>query len=168
MTVYIENEQNMEIPFDYEALLNRIIQYVTERENCPYEAEVSVVITDDTAIHEANLEFRQIDRATDVLSFPMCTYEAPGDFDILEEQDVFHPETGELLLGDIMISYEHVQKQSEEYGHSLIREFAFLTVHSMLHLFGYDHETEEERVIMEELQEKILTELNITRESGTN
>lgn len=164
MTIYIENEQDKEISFDYEQLLNRIIPFVLERENCPYEAEVSVVITDDEAIHETNREFRNMDRATDVLSFPMCTYETPGVFEALEEQEVFHPETGELLLGDIMISYDHVQKQAVEFGHSEIREFAFLTVHSMLHLFGYDHETEEERELMEEKQKEILDELGIKRD----
>jgi len=164
MTIYIENEQNKEIPFDYEELLNRIINYLIEREACPYETEVSVVITDDDVIHETNREFRNMDKATDVLSFPMCVYEIPGCFDELEEQDVFHPETGELILGDIMISYDHVQQQAEEYGHSQIREFAFLTVHSMLHLFGYDHETEEERRVMEQKQEEILNELEITRD----
>lgn len=164
MTVYIENEQEKDIKFDYENLLKRIISFTLQRENCPYEAEVSVVITDDTAIHETNREFRGIDKSTDVLSFPMCTYQAPGKFDELEEQEVFHPETGELLLGDIMISYDHVQKQAEEFGHSEIREFAFLTVHSMLHLFGYDHETEDERGIMEAKQKEILDELGITRD----
>lgn len=164
MTVYIENEQEKDIKFDYENLLKRIISFTLQRENCPYEAEVSVVITDDTAIHETNREFRGIDKSTDVLSFPMCTYQTPGEFDELEEQEVFHPETGELLLGDIMISYDHVQKQAEEFGHSEIREFAFLTVHSMLHLFGYDHETEDERGIMEAKQKEILDELGITRD----
>ena len=164
MTVYIENEQEKDIKFDYENLLKRIISFTLQRENCPYEAEVSVVITDDTMIRETNREFRGIDKATDVLSFPMCTYQKSGEFDELEEQDVFHPETGELLLGDIMISYDHVQKQAEEFGHSEIREFAFLTVHSMLHLFGYDHETEDERGIMEAKQKEILDELGITRD----
>lgn len=164
MTVYIENEQEKEISFDYESLLNRIIPFTLSREKCPYEAEVSVVITDDEAIRETNREFRNMDKATDVLSFPMCTYRIPGDFTELEQQDVFHPETGELLLGDIMISYDHVQKQAEEFGHSETREFAFLTVHSMLHLFGYDHETEEERIVMEEKQKEILEELGIKRD----
>lgn len=164
MTLYIENEQEKKIPFDYDALLNRVVNYVIEREKLPYEAEVSVVITNDEVIHQTNLEYRQMDKATDVLSFPMCTYETPGDFDELEQQDVFHPETGELILGDIMISYDHVQKQAEEFGHSEIREFAFLTVHSMLHLFGYDHETEDERMVMEQKQEDILAELKITRD----
>lgn len=164
MTIYIENEQEKPIPFDYEQLINRIIPFTLEREKCPYEAEVSVVITDDEVIRETNLEFRNMDKATDVLSFPMCMYEIPGEFEVLEEQDVFHPETGELLLGDIMISYDHVQKQAEEFGHSEVREFAFLTVHSMLHLFGYDHETDEERLIMEEKQREILEELGIGRD----
>ena len=123
-----------------------------------------MVITDDDSIRETNCEFRNMDKATDVLSFPMCTYRTPGDFTELEQQDVFHPETGELLLGDIMISYDHVQKQAEEFGHSEIREFAFLTVHSMLHLFGYDHETEEDRSAMEEKQKEILEELGIKRD----
>lgn len=164
MTVYIENEQAKEISFDYEQLLHKIIPFTMEFENCPYEAEVSVVITDDEAIRETNREFRNIDRATDVLSFPMCIYQTPGAFEALEEQDVFHPETGELLLGDIMISYDHVQKQAEAFGHSEVREFAFLTVHSMLHLFGYDHETEAERSVMEEKQALILDALGIKRD----
>jgi len=164
MTIYIENEQSKEISFDYKELINRIINYVIEREKFPYEAEVSVVVTDDEAIHETNLEFRNTDKSTDVLSFPMCTYKLAGCFDELEEQDVFHPETGELILGDIMISYDHVKSQAEEYGHSELREFAFLTVHSMLHLFGYDHETEEERFVMEKKQDEILNELKITRD----
>lgn len=164
MTVYIENEQAKEISFDYEQLLHKIIPFTMEFENCPYEAEVSVVITDDEVIRETNREFRNMDRATDVLSFPMCTYQTPGAFEALEEQDVFHPETGELLLGDIMISYDHVQRQAEAFGHSEVREFAFLTVHSMLHLFGYDHETEAERSVMEEKQTLILDALGIKRD----
>ena len=164
MTVYIENEQAKEISFDYEQLLHKIIPFTMEFENCPYEAEVSVVITDDEVIRETNREFRNMDRATDVLSFPMCIYQTPGAFEALEEQDVFHPETGELLLGDIMISYDHVQKQAEAFGHSEVREFAFLTVHSMLHLFGYDHETEAERSVMEEKQTLILDALGIKRD----
>lgn len=165
MTLYIENEQEKEILFDYNALLERIISFMLDYSDCPYDVEVSVVITDDEAIHETNREFRDMDKPTDVLSFPMCNYITPGDFDSLEEQDVFNPETGELILGDIMISYDHVLKQAEEYGHSLVREFAFLTVHSMLHLFGYDHETEDERNTMERMQEDVLSELKITRDA---
>lgn len=165
MTLYVENEQDKEILFDYNALLERIITFMLDYADCPYDVEVSVVITTDAAIHETNREFRNMDKATDVLSFPMCSYAKPGDFDDLEEQDVFNPETGELILGDIMISYDHVLKQADEYGHSLVREFAFLTVHSMLHLFGYDHETEEERKDMERMQNEVLSELKITRDA---
>ena len=127
-----------------------------------------VVITGDETqndeIHEMNRDFRNIDRATDVLSFPMLEYETPGDFSHFEsEEDCFDPETGELLLGDIVISKEKVIAQAEEYGHSVKREYAFLIAHSVLHLSGYDHMEEEERIEMETLQREILNELNILR-----
>ena len=141
---------------------------VLDEEECPYEAQVNVVITDNEAIREVNLEYRQIDAATDVLSFPMLEYNAPGDLAWLTEEedynpDCFDPDTGELLLGDIMISAEKVISQAEEYGHSRERELAFLTAHSMLHLFGYDHMEEEERAVMEEKQRELLNGLGITR-----
>ena len=110
------------------------------------------------------MEQRQIDRATDVLSFPMVDYECPGEFDFLEERDdCFNPETGELVLGDIVISKEKVVSQAEEFGHSLKREFAFLIAHSMLHLSGYDHIEEDERLEMEEKQRELMNKLNILR-----
>ena len=112
-----------------------------------------------------NLQHRQIDAPTDVLSFPMVTYETPGDFSILEEDgaDCFEPDSGELMLGDIVISADKVLEQSAEYGHSVKREYAFLIAHSMLHLMGYDHMTEEDAAEMERLQEEILKQLNILR-----
>jgi probable rRNA maturation factor len=133
--------------------------------DCPYEAQVSVLVTDNEEIHKMNLEHRQIDRPTDVLSFPMVTYETPGDFSILEEdeQDCFEPDSGELMLGDIVISADKVEEQAQEYGHSIRREYAFLITHSMLHLMGYDHMTPEEAAQMEELQEEILKQINILR-----
>ena len=107
-----------------------------------------------------------MDRCTDVLSFPMNEFRHPLDFQQIEqEEDCFHPESGELLLGDIVISKEHVFAQAEEYGHSVKREFAFLIAHSMLHLFGYDHMEEEERLQMERMQEEILERMHITREA---
>ena len=115
-------------------------------------------------IHEMNRDFREIDRATDVLSFPMLEYEKPGDFSHFESsQDCFDPETGELLLGDIVISKEKVLAQAEEYGHSAKREYAFLIAHSVLHLSGYDHMEDDERIEMENLQREILNKLNILR-----
>lgn len=165
MTVTIEREAGKELDFDYEALIRQVVEAALDYEECPYEADVNVLLTDDTAIHEANKEFRGIDRATDVLSFPMVEYPEPGNFDEVEEcMDYFHPESGELLLGDIVISTDHVYAQAEEYGHSRKRELAFLVAHSMLHLMGYDHMEEDERRQMEERQEAILNNLGITRE----
>ena len=107
--------------------------------------EVSVLITDNERIHELNREFRNVDKPTDVLSFPM---DSEGD---------------EAMLGDIVISLETALAQAEEYGHSLAREISFLTVHSMMHLFGYDHETDEDRTEMREMEEKVLTILKLPR-----
>ena len=115
-------------------------------------------------IQEMNRNFRSIDRSTDVLSFPMIDYEEAGNFDFLEDvMDAFHPDSGELMLGDIVISKEKVIAQAEEYGHSIEREYAFLIAHSMLHLFGYDHMEEDERIIMEQKQKEILKNLQILR-----
>ena len=113
-----------------------------------------------------NLEQRGIDRPTDVLSFPMIEYDAPGDFSVIDEEtgDAFNPETGELMLGDIVISKEKVLSQAEEYGHSPKREYAFLIAHSMLHLSGYDHMEEDEAKVMEAKQEQVLASLGITRD----
>lgn len=162
MSVYIEYEQEA-IP-DFNELIEKVIGQSLDYEECPYEAEVNVLLTDNPSIHEMNLLNRGIDRPTDVLSFPMNDFPEPADFDALEScVDAFHPETGELLLGDIVISYEKAVEQADAYQHSIEREIAFLTAHSMLHLMGYDHESEEERMDMEERQESILKILNINR-----
>lgn len=166
MNVFIENEVEAVFGFDAEEVIRNVISQAIEDEGCPYDYQVNVVLTDDDSIREINREERALDRATDVLSFPMAFYAAPADFDGLEEQDdVFDPETGEYMLGDIMISVDHVRAQAKEYGHSEKRELAFLTAHSMLHLMGYDHESDEERCEMEEKQEAILQHLGITREA---
>ena len=165
MSIYIENETETNLDFNYEEVIQNVILYSLEFVNCPYETEVNIVLTDNEAIHQVNLEYRDIDRPTDVLSFPMVEYKEPGDFCGIEEEnpDVFNLETGELILGDIMISLEKVKEQAMEYGHSELRELAFLTAHSMLHLFGYDHIEDEERRIMEEAQQEIMSGLNISR-----
>lgn len=165
MTIQIECECRDIPEFDYEDLIKKVVTASLDYEECPYEAEVNVVLTDNEEIHRVNKEFRETDRPTDVLSFPMVEYEEPGNFDFLEERyDCFHPESGELLLGDIMISVERAREQAEEYGHSLEREIAFLTAHSMLHLCGYDHMEEDERLVMEEKQREILNLLGIKRD----
>ena len=164
MSLYIEDESSITLPIETESIANLVVEAALDYIQCPFEAEVNLLLTDDEAIHEMNQEFRQVDRSTDVLSFPMLEYANPGDFSEIEEQeDAFNPETGELMLGDIVISKEKVIAQAEEYGHSVKREYAFLIAHSVLHLSGYDHMEEEERIEMETLQREILNELNILR-----
>ncbi|MFT4107256.1 MAG: rRNA maturation RNase YbeY [Lacrimispora sp.] len=158
MTINIEYEAEKKLDIPYEDIITKVVEEAMDYEECPYEAEVSVLITDNREIQQINREFRNIDNPTDVLSFPMVEYETPSDFDFLEEEggDWFNPETGELMLGDIVISVDKVEEQAEKYGHSQTRELAFLTAHSMLHLFGYDHMEDEERILMEKKQEEIL------------
>lgn len=166
MTIDFENESNIDLGLDCYAIAEEVISASLDYMNCPYEAQVNLLITNNEEIHQINLEQRQIDRPTDVLSFPMVEYETPGDFEILEEDeymDCFEPDSGELMLGDIVISADKVLEQAEEYGHSVKREYAFLITHSMLHLMGYDHMTEEEAKEMERLQEEILNLLHISR-----
>ena len=164
MTLYFEEEGDVKLPLECETLAKRVVEEALDYVGCPYEAEVNLLLTENAQIHEMNKEFRGIDRATDVLSFPMIDYPEPGTFDFLEEQeDCFDPESGELTLGDIVISKEKVLAQAEEYGHSVKREFCFLVAHSMLHLLGYDHMTPEEAADMEARQAKALDELGITR-----
>lgn len=165
MTVPVERETDIKLGFDEEALIRRVCLAALDAENCPYEAEVDVLLTDDGSIRVINKEERGIDRATDVLSFPALDLPAPGDFSRVEEDPLlFHPETGELLLGDMVISLDKVRQQAAEYGHSEERELAFLTAHSMYHLMGYDHEEEEGRIEMEARQEALLQRLSITRD----
>lgn len=133
----------------------------------PYE--ISVIITDNDNIKQINNEFRKLNKETDVLSFPLLhfSYTDGYIFDknrILDSDlDLINPETNEILLGDIIISMEKAYSQAEEYGHSLIRETAFLTVHSVLHLLGYDHEIEADRLIMRNKEEEILENMQIFR-----
>lgn len=165
MTLQYECETEYSLGIDCEKEARQIIEFTLDYLDCPYEAEVNLTLTDNDGIHALNKEFRGIDRPTDVLSFPLVDYEKPNCFDGIEDnaEDYFNPDTGELLLGDIVISAETAAAQAEEYGHSVRREFCFLIVHSMLHLFGYDHMLDEERAVMEELQKKILDAAGISR-----
>ena len=165
MTFHTEYEAEQQIEFDYEELIHKVINTCLDYVDCPYETEVSILLTNDKEIQSINKEFREIDKATDVLSFPTIEYEQPGDFSKLEEtqEDCFNPETGEMILGDIVISVERAIKQANEYGHTLEREIAFLVAHSMFHLFGYDHMEEVERIDMERKQNEVLTRMNILR-----
>ena len=141
------------------ATMNRVVTDVLAKASGEFgidpHAEVSVVFADDEYIRELNRQYRGIDKATDVLSFAL----SEGD----EPEVVDGPE--ETLLGDIVISLETATRQAEEFGHSLERELAFLTIHGMLHLLGYDHETEAERIEMRQQEEHILSLLGIGREN---
>lgn len=164
MTLFFEEEGELKLDLPCKELAEKIINAALDYANCPYEAEVNLLLTMNDEIQEMNQNFRSIDRPTDVLSFPMIDYEEAGNFDFLEDvMDAFHPESGELMLGDIVISKEKVISQAEEYGHSVEREYAFLIAHSMLHLFGYDHMEDDERIIMEQKQKEILETLQIVR-----
>ena len=166
MTLLLEEEVDIPFSFDYRKVAEDVIDKALEVEEFPYEVEVSLVLTDDAAIHELNKQFREMDRSTDVLSFPMMDYPAPGDFSLLDLSAT--SENDELILGDIVISVDHVLAQAKEYGHSRKREYAFLIAHSMLHLMGYDHMTPDEATLMEEKQSYILDLLHITREEEKN
>lgn len=164
MTLLFEEEGQLKLDLPCEELARKVIEAALDYAECPYEAEVNLLLTMNDEIQEMNRNFREIDRPTDVLSFPMIDYETPGDFDFLEDvMDAFHPESGELMLGDIVISKEKVIAQAEEYGHSITREYAFLIAHSMLHLFGYDHMEDDDRIVMESKQKEILEQLQILR-----
>lgn len=156
--VIISNEQNeFRIPTGVRMLVRRCCTAVLVQENFDEPAEISVTFVDDDEIHRLNKEFRNIDRSTDVLSFP------------LGENGVYDTniDTGAKLLGDIVISIPHAVDQADRYGHSLQREIGFLTVHSMLHLLGYDHVNGGiESVRMREKEETVLTKLGLKRNSS--
>ena len=143
------------------ALIRKVIRTALAAERVDFPCEVDVRVTNDDTIHQINREMRQVDRATDVLSFPMFAL-TPGELPD-PEMDA-DPSTGLVPLGDMVISWEHVAAQAKEYGHSNRRELAYLVVHSVLHLLGYDHLDEGvEKARMRAREEAILAELGITR-----
>lgn len=165
MTINIEYEAEKKMGIPYEEIIENVVLESLDYVECPYEAEVNVIITDNQEIQAINKEHRQIDAPTDVLSFPLVDYETPADFDHVEDyvEDYFDPDTGELLLGDIVVSVDKVEEQAEKYGHSTTRELAFLIAHSMLHLCGYDHMDDDERLEMEAKQSEILERRGYSR-----
>ncbi|MBQ9609983.1 MAG: rRNA maturation RNase YbeY [Lachnospiraceae bacterium] len=170
MSVYFENEVNERLPERYKNIVLEIIDASLECLKCPYECEVNVIFTDNEGIRQINHEFREIDSPTDVLSFPLIDYESPGDFEGLEDSpfDYFNQDTGELMLGDIVLNVDKISEQAKEFNHSVYREVAFLTAHSMLHLAGYDHIEDEERLKMEDMQEIILNMKGYKRDYEEN
>ena len=143
------------------ALIRKVIRTALAAEGMALPCEVDVLLTDDENIHQINLDMRDVDRATDVLSFPEFDL-TPGELPEAEDAD---PGTGLIPLGDMVISMEHVAAQAKEYGHSNRRELSYLVVHSVLHLLGYDHLDEgPQKRQMRAREEAILAELGITRE----
>jgi len=165
LTINLEYEASKQLDFDYKEIIEKVVAQCLDEEDFPYEAEISILLTDDKQIQELNKNFRGKDAPTDVLSFPALEYKKAGDFSFLDEagDEYFNPDTGECILGDIVISVDRAISQAEEYGHSIVREIAFLTAHSMFHLMGYDHMTDDERLIMEDKQKKVLYDLKIYR-----
>lgn len=162
--IFIENEYG-KIDIDFESIGRDVINQAVDYVDCPYECEVNLLIVDNEKIKRLNNDERNIDSPTDVLSFPAIDFNVPCDFDNASKNEFnFNPESGEMMLGDIVVSYDKVLSQSKEFGHSEKREYAFLIAHSMLHLFGYDHINDEERIDMEKEQDAILNSLNIRRD----
>lgn len=165
MTFYVENEIHAQFPFDYEAVAQNAITKALEHLECPYEVEINLTITDKATIKQLNASYRDIDKETDVLSFPSVDYDAPADFSYVEADpsSYLNVDTDELMLGDIILCYERILEQAEEYGHSVLREYAFLIVHSVLHLCGFDHMTKADEQEMFTHQNQIMTEIDILR-----
>ena len=157
LKIYFSNEQDkIKITFKIRHLIKKSVKEALTQEGFSYPAEVSVSFVDNEAIHKLNLEYREKDKPTDVLSFPMWEKEELSDGSALDGHAV--------TLGDIIISAEKAKSQAEEYGHSLEREICFLSVHSILHLLGYDHETsDEDEVYMKTKQEDVLVKIGLPR-----
>lgn len=174
MTIYYDNQTDYEFDFDYKKVANDVITKTLLHEQFKYDVEVSITFVNEESIREINKEYRDLDKSTDVLSFPMIEYDSDYsrisdrkeemyDF-LIDVIDIKNPDTDEIILGDIVLCVPVIINQAKEYNHSILREYAFLIVHSMLHLLGFDHIEEDERIIMENKQNQILESLSITRD----
>ncbi len=165
MTYYYDAHVEPDFTFDLEELYHSAAAASLEAFSCPFEAEISLTLTDEEEIREINREYRGIDSPTDVLSFPLIPFEEPAEFGAIKKGDpeYFNPESGCLMLGDIVLCRERILKQAEDYGHSVKREAAFLIVHSMLHLLGFDHMEEADALSMQNEEKRIMGILEIPR-----
>ncbi len=162
MNVYYEKEVEGSFDFDEEEVAEAACAGALKCCGIDRDCQVSVTLTDSEGIKEINSQFRGIDSETDVLSFPMIEFDTPAEEECITE-DCLDPDTGLVNLGDIMLCHERICSQAADFGHSEKREFAFLIVHSMLHLLGYDHMTDEDRIPMEEKQRQVMEYLGIMR-----
>lgn len=165
--IFIDDRQNkIEVDNELEAILNKVIEYALKEEKVNQDYEVSIIFVDNEEIKQLNSEFRNIQRETDVLSFPMLEYPPHNVFKevyLNYKFDDSYFDEGKLVLGDIALSLEKALEQSKEFGHSFYREACYLTIHSILHLLGYDHIEDEDKVIMRSREEEILSKFNISR-----
>lgn len=165
--IYIDNRQNkINVDNELKDIIKDIIEWSLKEEKVNVQYEVSVIFVDNDTIKEINNEQRDIDRVTDVLSFPMLDYpegRVYKDTYVDYNFDDTYLDYGNLVLGDIVLSLERAKTQSEEYGHSFLRECCYLTVHSILHLLGYDHMDEGDKINMRKREEEILSKFNISR-----
>ncbi len=157
MIYFVSEQDQCPVTYKLKMLTRRAVEAVIEHEQYNNACEVSVTYTDNEGIRALNRQYRNIDAPTDVLSFPLMDFSGESDEPVADEPVV--------SLGDIVISLERAREQAEEYGHSFEREVAFLTVHSMLHLLGYDHETgEEDELDMRARQRAVMEALGLTVE----
>ncbi|MBW9152154.1 rRNA maturation RNase YbeY [Clostridium estertheticum] len=165
--ILIDNRQNkIEVTKELETVIKDVIEYTLCEEKLSIDNEVSVIFIDNEEIKEINKKYRGIDKITDVLSFPMLNYPENKVFKEVyinykfDQSDLYDEK---LVIGDVALSLERAKQQSEEFGHSFIRECAYLTVHSILHLLGYDHMEENQKNIMRKREEEILKNFSLTR-----
>lgn len=165
--IYVDNRQEeMEVSDEFTNHLEKVIEFALKEEEVNIPSEISLLFVDNEEIREINNETRNIDRATDVLSFPMLDYPEKKVFkEVYTENDFSKADFDgdDLVLGDIVLSLERALEQSKEYNHSYEREASYLVVHSVLHLLGYDHMEDDDKVKMRKREEEILTALDIRR-----
>lgn len=165
--LYTENRQNkLEVTEDFIERLSNVCDFSLKEEGVECQYQISLLFVDNEEIREINNETRNIDRATDVLSFPMLDFEDKKVFNEMYlnyDFDETFKDGDELILGDMVLSLERALEQSEEYGHSYEREVSYLVVHSILHLLGYDHMEEDDKKRMRKREEEILNKLQIRR-----
>ncbi|MBU3216460.1 rRNA maturation RNase YbeY [Clostridium estertheticum] len=165
--ILIDNRQNkIEVTKELKTVIKDVIEYTLCEEKLSIDNEVSVIFIDNEEIKEINKKYRGIDKITDVLSFPMLNYPENKVFKEVyinykfDQSDLYDEK---LVIGDVALSLERAKQQSDEFGHSFIRECAYLTVHSILHLLGYDHMEEDQKNIMRKREEEILKNFSLTR-----
>lgn len=166
--IYVENRQNkIDWCEEEEENLKVVIDFALREEGVKHDYQVSVLLVNNEEIKDINSKYRKIDKVTDVLSFPLLDYPEGKVFKETYGSNNFHQsmlDDGELVLGDIVLSLERAEEQRIEFGHSFKREISYLVIHSILHLLGYDHIEEEDKVRMREREEYILSKFNIYRD----